>query len=116
MPAFRRAIVAVITGASKLYTEAWWNYGYVSMPDTTAFNITATANLSGFGLGAYYTSSTTNDGMPDNSDLDMNELTLEVTKSFGPLDAGVYYINTDADNQNDGDAYNTVQVYLTLNF
>jgi len=107
---------ATSTGASKLYTEAWWNYGYVSMPDTTAFNITATANLSGFGLGAYYTSSTTNDGMPDNSDLDMNELTLEVTKSFGPLDAGVYYINTDADNQNDGDAYNTVQVYLTLNF
>ena len=109
-------IANVATGAtggaqSKLYTEAWWNYGYVGQADTTAYNITATANLSGFGLGAYYTGTSN-----DTTDVDMNELTLEVTKSFGPLDTGLYYINTDADDQNDGDAYNTVQVYLTLNF
>lgn len=105
------ATSATVGAQSKLYTEAWWNYGYVGQADTTAYNITATTNLSGFGLGAYYTATSN-----DTTDVDMNELTLEVTKSFGPLDTGLYYINTDADDQNDGDAYNTVQVYLTLNF
>jgi len=103
-------------GQTKLYTEAWWNYGYVTMVDTTAFNIAGTVNVGSVGLEAYYTSTTTNEGMPNGDDLNMNELTLGVSKSFGALDTGLYYISTDADDQNDGDAYNTVQVYLTLNF
>ena len=47
-------------GQSKLYTEAWWNYGYVTAPDTTAFNVTATTPeeltwvaLGLFGYGLY---------------------------------------------------------------
>jgi imipenem/basic amino acid-specific outer membrane pore len=103
----------IASGQSKLYTEAWWNYGYITQVDTTAFNVAATADLSGFGVGAYYTSA---DQSSDAGDNDMSELTLEVTKSFGPLDTGLYYIMTDAEDQNGGDSYNTVQAYLTLNF
>jgi imipenem/basic amino acid-specific outer membrane pore len=98
-------------GQSKLYTEAWWNYGYITQADTSAFNITATATVADFGLSAFYTASTN-----DTTDVDMNELTLEVDKSFGALDTSLVYINTDADDQNDGSASNTLQVYLTLNF
>jgi len=101
---------------SKLYTEAWWNYGYIGQADTTAYNITGTFDAGMVGLGAYWTATSN-----DTTDVDMNELTLEVTKSFGPLDTGLYYIYTDADDQNinedgDAEAYNTIQVYLTLNF
>ncbi|WP_345970737.1 MULTISPECIES: hypothetical protein [Sulfurimonas] len=102
---------------SKLYTEAWWNYGYVTRPDTTAFNVTATAALSGFDLGAFYTSTSTNNDFFYGGDVDMSELTLSAgTTLLGALDATLVYINTTADDQNNGDAYNTVQAYLTLNF
>jgi hypothetical protein len=102
---------ATFTGASKLYTEAWWNYGFVVAPDTNSFNVTATATVAGFDLGAYYTSA--DNGTDD--DFDMNEFDITVGKSFGPLDATLAYINTDCDALNDG-AFNTVQAYLTLNF
>ena len=118
---------AMGTAQSKLYTEAWWNYGYVTRADTTAFNISATASLSGINLGAYYTNSTTKDGVATTattypyattySDLDMSELTITAgTTLLGALDATLAYINTTADDQNNGDAYNMVQAYLTLNF
>ncbi len=100
-------------GQSKLYTEAWWNYGYITQVDTTAFNIALNADLAGWGLGAYYTSA---DQSSDAGDNDMTEFTLTVDKSFGPLDATLAYIMTDAEDQNQGDSYNTVQAYLTLNF
>ena len=107
---------------SKLYTEAWWYYGMVSKPDTQSFNVTATTALAGIDLGLYYTQATTNKGFSATKDSDFAEATFEVAKSFGPLDAGLYYIYTksDLDNQKSatetGDAYNTVQVYLTYNF
>jgi len=100
------------TGASKLYTEAWWNYGYVTASDTDAWNITAEYSMEDVAdFGAYYTSSSN-----DTTNVDMNELTLTAGKSFGNLDASLAYIYTDADDQNNGDSYNTVQVYLTYNF
>ena len=102
---------ATSTGASKLYTEAWWNYGFVTLPDTQSFNITVTGTVAGFDLGAYYTSA---DNGTVNA-VDMNEFDITVGKSFGPLDATLAYINTDCDALNDG-AFNTVQAYLTLNF
>jgi len=116
---------ATSTGASKLYTEAWWNYGYVSRVDTTAFNVSATAAVAGINLGAYYTSSTTKDGIPavttyptsPAKDLEMNELTVTAGVTLlGALDVTLAYINTTADDQNDGDSYNMVQGYITLNF
>jgi hypothetical protein len=94
--------------ASKLYTEAWWNFGYVGAADTTAINVTATYDAGFAGFGMYATNSTC-DGA------DMMEVTLEATKSFDALDTGVYYIYTDAEDVQD-DAFNTIQVYLTYNF
>ena len=111
-------------GQSKLYTEAWWNYGYITMNDTSAFNVTATTpeSLTWVSLGLYVTQATVTDGMGAGTDLDMTEVTLSASKSFGPLDASLVYINTAADDQNikagdtKGSAFNTVQAYLTYNF
>lgn len=102
---------------SKLYTEAWWNYGYVGAPDAEAWNLTAEYDIKDVvKVGAYYTNVT--DAFSYNSldKVDMQEITLSATKSFGPLDASLVYISTDADDQNNGSQYNTLQAYLTLNF
>jgi len=98
---------------SKLYTEAWWYYGVISKPDTVAYNFTVTAPVAGYDLGLYLTQATTDNA---GTDEDFTEATFEVAKSFGPLDTGLYYIYTKYDPDNAGDAYNTVQVYLTYNF
>jgi imipenem/basic amino acid-specific outer membrane pore len=110
------------TSQSKLYTEAWWNYGYVTLNDTSAWNITVTGNAKTVDWGLYYTSSTTKDGLAPGTDLDMNEFTATAGKDFGQLNATLAYIYTDAGNQNvkpgdtKGSSYNTLQAYLTLNF
>jgi len=101
---------------SKLYTEAWWYYGVISKPDTQAYNVTATGSVSDIDLGVYYTAATIGDGVAVGTDADFAEATFEVAKSFGPLDAGLYYIYTKYDVDNSGDAYDTVQVYLTYNY
>jgi len=104
---------------SKLYTEAWWNYGYISQADTASYNITVTGSISDVvDLGAYYTDADQDTAAGNN---DLTELTLEVAKSFGALDTGLYYIYTDAEDQNidaagKSDSYNAIQVYLTYNF
>ena len=50
----------------------------------------------------------------------MTELALTASKSFGPLDATVAYVSTDADDQNvaSGSAsrYDSVLAMLQLNF
>lgn len=94
---------------TKLYTEAWWNFGYVGASGTSAYNITAEYSMDFADLGVYYTSA-------DNDAGDMTDVTASVAKSFGALDTALAYIYTDADADNDGDAYSTVQVYLTYNF
>ncbi|WP_201352455.1 hypothetical protein [Hydrogenimonas urashimensis] len=103
---------------SKLYTEAWWNYGYVSATDTDAYNITAEyswADVADF--GAYYTYSEQDKKTAGTADdKEMTEFALTASKSFGAFDTSLAYIYTDADDQNDGDSYNTLQVYLTYNF
>jgi len=107
---------------SQLYTEAWWNYGYVTRADTSAWNVTVTGKAAGIDLGAYYTQ--TNQGNNDNTIVgkDMKDFTATAGKDFGPLNATLAYIYTKADDQNikvgdtKGSAYNTIQAYLTLNF
>jgi len=110
---------ATSSGASKLYTEAWWNYGYVTKKDTTAWNVTVEGKVADVDLGAYYTQS--NQGTSKGAkDIDMKEFTFTAGKSFGPLDATLAYIYTDADDLNTKDGkgrdFNTIQAYLTLNF
>ena len=100
------------TAQSKLYTEAWWNYGYITRADTTAYNVTAEGNVADmFDAGLYYTAATVG---ADNQD--MSEITVALNKSYGPLDTSLLYIYTDAEDQNAGEAYSNVQVYLTLNY
>lgn len=94
---------------SKLYTEAWWNYGYVGAADAQSWNVTAEYNAKDIAkFGAYIT-----DVSIDKTNTDMTEVTLTATKSFGPLDATLAYVNTDITNV---DTYNIIQAYLTLNF
>jgi hypothetical protein len=111
---------ATSTGASKLYTEAWWNYGYVTAADTKTLNVSVTSPVNGmFDLGIYYTDA---DQGTVGGNVDMTEITATVGKDFGPLNATLAYINTKADDQNikafatKGSSYNMVQAYLTVNF
>ena len=113
------ANTATGTGASKLYTEAWWNYGKVTQLDTSAISVSVESPVNGMvDLGLYVTMAdqdVTAAGMDGN---DLTEVTLTASKSFGPLDATVAYIYADANDDNDDtdDKSNTIQAYLTLNF
>ena len=99
--------------ASKLYTEAWWNFGYVGAADNVAMNLTASYDAKVAGFAAYYTMVDF-----DKADTKMTELTLEATKSYGPVDTALVYIMTEDTDKtvNGGDSFNTIQVYLTYNF
>lgn len=120
------------SGQSKLYTEAWWNYTYVGAVGSDSYMLSAEYDAGVAKLGAQFTSASVKaskeeqlDSFGDTKAVDMNEIALTVSKSFGPLDATLAYISTDADNQNakatkdanyDGRRYDSVQAYLTLNF
>ena len=99
---------------TKLYTEAWWNYGYVGAPDVDTFMISAGYDMED--IADFYAQYTAADAGKKSPVGDMNEFALTASKSFGNLNTTLAYIYTDADNQNDGDSYNTIQVYLTYNF
>ena len=95
------------TAQSKLYTEAWWNYGYVTRKDTKAYNLTVTSPVNGLvDLGLYATYANTHVK-------NLKEVALTASKSFGPLDTTLAYINSTI-----GSASNTnaLQVYAKLNF
>jgi hypothetical protein len=108
---------ATATGASKLYTEMVWggNYGNVVAAGSETYKVSVTTPANGIAdLGLHYTS--VNGGETAGlSVVDANEVAVTASKSFGPLDATVAYINTDRDIANQ-DAENAVQAYLTLNF
>ncbi len=99
------------SGQSQLYTEAWWAYGVVSAVDTTTVTAAVEAPVEGIAdIGVFYTMA---DNGAANNVGDLTELTLTASRSYGALDTTVAYINTTEDG---GDAYNMLQVYLTLNF
>jgi hypothetical protein len=117
---------------SKLYTEAWWNYGIVGLPGTTAWMIAADGEVKDVvGWFAQYNSyevdaDYTYLGIGDPEKDTVQELALGVNKSFGPLDTSLAYIHAEADFDNGlaqvmtgatGDyTEDRLQVYLTLNF
>ncbi len=103
---------------SKLYTEAWWNFGYVGLPGTDAYNVTATYSLPEIAdLGLFYTNIDTDGGAGASYFKNtVNEVTFTAAKSFGKLDALFAYIYAKDDAVNAGDAYNTLQLYLVYNF
>jgi len=98
-------------GGSKLYTEAWWNFGYVTKPGAQAIAIGASADLAGLGLMAQFTT-VTNDS--DRASDEMDEITLTASRKVGPVDATLAFINTSSDD--DAMDGNTVQAYLTVPF
>ncbi|BCD60790.1 MULTISPECIES: porin [unclassified Nitratiruptor] len=105
--------VANVAGQqTKLYTEAWWNYGWVGRAGADSFHIDASYNMENIAdFAAYYTYADVDTATVDDS---MTEFTVTASKSFGSLDATVAYIYTDIDSATDD--VNTIQVYLTYNF
>ena len=112
--------IATVGGQSKLYTEMWWNYGFVSAVGAESFSITAEGNVAGVDLllGYYNADIEAVGGVPallrgfDGEEL--TEITLAASKSFGPLDTSLAIIRADKDV---ADVTTTdVQVYLTYNF
>jgi len=108
---------ATSTGMSKLYTEAWWNYGQVVQAGAKSWNVTVTSPVAGlFDAGLYITSV----NQKASTDQDMTEVAVTAGKKFGPLDVTLAYINSSFNNKaTDGTGLqdsNMVQAYLTLNF
>jgi hypothetical protein len=98
-------------GGSNLYTEAWWNFGFVSKPGAQAISVGASTDMNGLALTAQYTDVTNDSNLATD---EMSEVTLTASKSIAGLDTSLALINTSSDdNTVDG---NTVQVYLTLPF
>jgi hypothetical protein len=97
------------SGQSKLYTEAWWNYGVVTARDTTAFNLTVEAPVKDIAdLGFYATIASAS---VDNTN-DLTEITMTASHTFGPLDTTAALIYADKNDNKSG----IVQAYLTYNF
>lgn len=96
---------------SKLYTEAYWNYGYVGQAGAKAFNIAANYDAGIAKLGAQYTDISNN-----TTNVDMTGVAVTATKSFGAVDGTLAYVSTEADNLNAGKQFNTVLAMLKLNF
>jgi hypothetical protein len=96
-------------GGSKAYTEAWWNFGFVTNPDAKTIAGGLSYDLGPAKVGAQYTSVDSG-----NANNDMNELTLTADTSIKGIDTSLAFINTDADDDSiDG---NTVQLYVTVPF
>jgi len=95
---------------SKLYTEAWWNYGRVSQPDTDSYNVTATYDLKDVAnFGLYYTNADKNGGNAG----DLEEVAVTAGKDLGNLNLTLAYVNSKLDG---GDSNNDIQVYANYKF
>jgi len=96
------------SGMSKLYTESWYSW-LVTGADTTAMNLTIEAPVASIDLGLYATMASN-----DTTNIDVTEVTITASKSYGPLDTSVAAIMTDSDAN--ADVINTLQVFLTYNY
>ncbi len=95
---------------SKLYTEAWWNYGFVTQRDAESFALGANYTLGDIATTLQYTD-VNNDSV---ANADIQETTFTATKKIGAVNTTLAFISTDSNNV----AYDgkTVQAYLTLPF
>ena len=105
------ANIATGGGESKLYTEAFLNYGLVGSPKAQTISVGAGYDVGTAQLGFNYTSVDT-----DSLNSDVKEAALTATTKIGPVDTTVAFINTDAKGNNKGLDGNTVQAYLTVPF
>lgn len=120
------------SGQSKLYTEAWWNYGFVGTPGASAFAVAAGYKLSdAWKFTAQYTAvaDAENTMIVALADVpvattDMNEFTVVAETSVYGLDVALAYIYSDfaVDSLDaeyaDANSYdnNSLQAYITYNF
>ena len=111
------------TSQSKLYTESFWNYGYVGAAGADSYNVVAEYNAGIATVGAQYTN-VSNKKMTGTveSNHDLSEIALSASKDFGPLNATLAYFSTDAKDQNvktvgaNGSRYDSVLAMLKLKF
>ena len=96
---------------SPLYTEAWWNWGYVGSADTISYALKTEATISDIYLGAYLTQTTNS-----SSDIDTTDFTFSANANVGKLNIMAVYIYITRDDYNNAEGYNTLQGYLTYNF
>ncbi len=99
---------------SKLYTEAWWNYGYVSAADVTAYNVSATYNVKDVAsFGVYYTDADKAGGDAG----DLTEIAVTAGKDLGNLNLTLAYVNSDGTTDDNKKVdQNDIQVYATYKF
>ena len=106
--------IATVGGQSKLYTEMWWNYGYVSAVGAESYALSAETKLAGvdFLLG-YYNADIAKDSTLFAKE-ELTEVALVASKKFGPLATSLALIHGDREVE---DVRTTdVQIYLTYNF
>jgi hypothetical protein len=92
---------------SKLYTEAYWSYGYVGAQDAEAIAVGASYDLGMATLGAQYT---TVDAAGNH---DVDEIALTASTKIGPVDVDLAYVNTDF---GDSDKENEIIVMTKVPF
>jgi len=112
--AFNTATNGGYAAQSKLYTEAWWNYGYVTQAGASTIHASVEGDVADITLAGYYT----NVDQSVATGNDFVELTATASKSYGPVDVTLAYVNATV-GANDGateDNSNTLQLYLTANF
>jgi ureidoglycolate hydrolase len=119
--ALTAANTATNSGQSKLYTEAWWNYGKVTQHDTDSFAVIVTGKVADVDLLAQYTYADQESKIvagTETQNNDLSEFTVTAGKSFGPLDATLAYVYADVEDNDSAtdDKSSTIQAYLTLNF
>lgn len=107
------------SGQSKLYTEAFWNYGYVGAAGAQSYNLTAEYNAGIAQFGAYYTNvnnSTLKGSLDTVNQHDLSEVAVTAAKDFGPLNATLAYFSTDAKDQDANKRYDSVLAMFKVKF
>lgn len=109
---------------SKLYTEAFWNYGYVGNPDARTYMVAGEYNAGIANVGAQYTdvsigtSNTTSITAVGGkaADTKMKEAAVYASKDFGPLNATLAYFSTKATDQDANKRYDSVLAMFKVKF
>ena len=102
------------TGQSKLYTEAWLNYGHITAADMSTVNLTVEAPaVAGMAdLGLYVTAAD-----QGNTKAKYTEIAITAGTTMGPLDAELAVIYAEVDDTAGAtDKSETIQARLAYNF
>jgi len=98
-----------VNSQSKLYTESYWNYGYVGAQDAQSIALGASYDLGMAKLGAQYTNV---NGIVGGT-RDLSEFALTASTKVGPINADLAYVNS---KNGLASSNNTVLVMLTMPF